>query len=403
MRLLQFNTTVNSGSTGRIAEDIGKLFMAEGHESVIAYGRGNRPSASKLIRVGSDLDTYMHGLKTMISDRHGFGSVRATKALVKKIDELKPDVIAMHNVHGYYLNIEVLFEYFSKANIPLVWTLHDCWSFTGHCTYFDDINCTKWYKGCSHCPKLRKYPASYLADNSTKNYFDKKQLFNSVSKLELVVPSRWLGGLVKQSFMSQWPVHHVPLGVELTTFKPVISPLRTKLGLDGKKIVMGCANIWDKRKGLDDLVRLRDLLPKDHVVIAVGLNEKQADELPTGIVGVTRTESVEQLVEYYSMADVFVNPTYQDNFPVTNLESLACGTPIVTYNTGGSPEAIDVNTGKVVPKGDLDAFAEAVKELTREGKVSIGVLCRERAEKHFNKNEQYSHYIGICEKLANKN
>lgn len=399
MRVLQINTGVNTGSTGRIAEDIGKLLLEKGHESYIAYGRGSRPSASKLIRIGKDMDVYLHGIKTALTDRHAFGSTAATKTFIKEIDRISPDVIGMHNLHGYYLNIEVLFNYLSKKNIPLIWTLHDCWSFTGHCTYFDDINCLKWQTGCGHCPKLRKYPASYVSDSSNINYLDKNRLFNSVNMLGIVVPSNWLGGLVKQSFLGEWPVHVIHNGVDINVFKPVESDLSQRLGLDGKKVVMGCASIWDKRKGLEDLVRLKDLLPEDYAIVAVGLSEKQQKSLPEGIVGVTRTESVQQLVEYYNMASVFVNPTYQDNFPTTNIEALACGTPVVTYETGGSPEAVDSQTGVVVPKGDLAAMAMAIRQVT-SAEVGYRESCRERATKHFNKNTQFTEYVRICEEMS---
>jgi putative colanic acid biosynthesis glycosyltransferase len=399
LRVLQINTGVNTGSTGRIAEDIGKLFLEKGHESYIAYGRGSRPSASRLIRIGKDMDVYLHGLKTALTDRHAFGSTSATKAFIKEIDAISPDVIGMHNLHGYYLNIEVLFNYLSKKNIPLIWTLHDCWSFTGHCTYFDDINCTKWQTGCGQCPKLRKYPASYVSDSSNINYLDKNRLFNSVNTLGIVVPSAWLGGLVEQSFLSKWPVHVIHNGVDINVFKPVDSDLKQRVGLEGKKVVMGCASIWDKRKGLEDLVKLKDLLPADYTVVAVGLSEKQQKALPAGIVGVTRTESVQQLVEYYNMASVFVNPTYQDNFPTTNIEALACGTPVVTYETGGSPEAVDMHTGMVVPKGDLKAMASAIVKLA-VAEDAYRDACRERATKHFNKNTQFSAYVRICEEMS---
>lgn len=399
MRVLQINTGVNTGSTGRIAEDIGKLLLDKGHESFIAYGRGSRPSASSLIRIGKQMDVYLHGLKTALTDRHAFGSTAATKAFIREIDRIQPDVIGMHNLHGYYLNIEVLFNYLSKKNIPLLWTLHDCWSFTGHCTYFDDINCTKWQTGCGQCPKLRKYPASYVSDSSNINYLDKNRLFNSVNMLGIVVPSAWLGGLVKQSFLAKWPVHVIHNGVDINVFKPVDSDLRQRLGLAGKKVVMGCASIWDKRKGLDDLVQLKELLPAEYAIVAVGLSEKQQKSLPAGVVGVTRTESVQQLVEYYNMASVFVNPTYQDNFPTTNIEALACGTPVVTYETGGSPEAVDAGTGLVVPKGDLAAMAAAIRQVASGGE-DYRDLCRERATKHFNKNTQFAEYIRICEEMS---
>lgn len=338
MKILQINTSVNTGSTGRIAEEIGLTLLQQGHESHIAYGRGFRPSKSATIRIGKKADMYLHGLRTILLDDHGFGSAGATRQLIEKIREIKPDVIGLHNIHGYYLNIRVLFEFLKTTGIPVVWTLHDCWSFTGHCSYFDDIQCEKWKTHCAQCPKTRKYPSSLLVDNSIQNFDRKKALFTGLKDVHIVVPSDWLGGLVAESFLSGYPVKTIHNGVDTQIFRPLGDGLRSELGLGNKRIVLGCASIWDKRKGLADLMELSRLLPEDHQVIAIGVTDKQIAAMPPGMMGVKRTESVEQLAAYYSMADVFVNPTYQDNFPTTNIEALACGTPVITYLTGGSPK-----------------------------------------------------------------
>jgi glycosyltransferase involved in cell wall biosynthesis len=402
MRILQINASVNSGSTGRIAEDIGKVMLANGHESFIAYGRGNRRSDSQLIKIGSDTDVYFHVLKTVVLDRHAFGSTSATKKLIQEIDRINPDVIGLHNLHGYYLNIEVLFNYLKSKNIPVLWTLFDCWAFTGHCSYFDNIDCKKWIIGCSHCPKKEFYPASYLLDNSTKNYEQKRELFNSLDNLQLVVHSQWLNSLVEQSFLKNIKTNVIASGIDLDVFKPTKSELRKKLHLGDKKIILGCASIWDKRKGLDDFKQLAALLSDEYQIILVGLNKTQLKQLDKRIIGFERTESVSQLAELYSIANVFVNPTYQDNFPTTNLEALACGTPVVTYNTGGSPEAIDELTGRVVEKGNITKLFDCILEVTSHEKSKYFDVCRQRAEKYFNKNDRYSDYLTIYTKMIEK-
>ena len=402
MRILQINTTVNSGSTGRIAEDIGQVLMAHGHESFIAYGRGDRPSASNLIKIGNKMDVYLHGLKTLVFDRHGFGSVASTEALIKKIEEVQPEAIGLHNLHGYYINIEILFNYLNKKDIPVIWTLFDCWSFTGHCSYFDSIQCEKWKTGCYECPKIKEYPSSFGLDNSTKNYEQKAILFNSLKKIELVVHSKWLEGFVKQSFLKHIPVHHIFSGIDLDVFKPTYGQFKNTHKSDGKKIILGCANIWDKRKGLDDFLILRELLSDDYVILLVGLSQKQIKAMPKGIIGIKRTESVEQLAEIYTLANVFVNPTYLDNFPTTNIEALACGTPVITYNTGGSPEAIDESTGKVVSKGDVASLKKAIIEVVEMGESQYLDSCRTRAERLFNKNDRYKDYLKIYEEIVNR-
>jgi glycosyltransferase involved in cell wall biosynthesis len=400
MKLLQLNADVNTGSTGRIAEDIGKVLISKGHESYIGYGRGKRPSQSRLIRIGNQWDLINHGLKTAIFDRHGFGSVNATKALIKEIDNIKPDAIGLHNLHGYYLNIEVLFDYLDKLNIPVIWTLFDCWAFTGHCSYFDDISCKKWIAGCFSCPKTNKYPSSYLIDNSRRNFQDKRSLFTKVKNLHIIVHSQWLKELVEQSFLKIYPVHHIFSGIDLEVFKPVPGiDIERKYSIFGKKIILGVASKWSTRKGLSDFLQLKKYLSEDYILVLVGLAKKQIDTLPSGVIGITRTESVSDLAAFYSAAHVFVNPTWQDNFPTTNIEALACGTPVITYNTGGSPEAIDEQTGFVVEKGDIIGVAGAIQKIMQKGKEHFSPLCRNRAKKLYNKNDRYLDYLQLYESL----
>lgn len=402
MRILQINASVNSGSTGRIAEDIGKVLLANGHESYIAYGRGNRTSISQLIKIGNKADVYLHVFKTAVFDRHGFGSVSATKRLIAEIDRINPDVIGLHNLHGYYINIELLFNYLKKKQLPVLWTLFDCWAFTGHCSYFDNIDCKKWISECSQCPKKSFYPASYLFDKSTENYHQKRELFNSLDNLQLVVHSEWLNSLVEKSFLKNIRLNVIASGIDLDFFKPTKSEIRKSLNLGDKKVILGCASIWDKRKGFDDFQQLALQFSDEYQIVLVGLNKKQLNNLDKRIVGFERTESVSQLAELYSISNVFVNPTYQDNFPTTNLEALACGTPVVTYNTGGSPEAIDDKTGVVVPKGDINALATAIISCCNVPKVKFSSFCRERAEKLYNKNDRYIDYLNIYSNLLSK-
>lgn len=401
MKILQINTIVNSGSTGRIAEDIGKVLIANGHESYIAYGRGHQKSQSQLIKIGSQTDVFMHGLKTAIFDRHGFGSKKATLDLIEKIEKIKPNAVGLHNMHGYYLNIEVLFKYLKVKKIPVLWTLFDCWAFTGHCSYFDDIDCKKYQTQCEKCPKTRKYPSSYLLDNSFDNFIDKKRLFTGLKNIEFVVHSKWLKKMVGMSFLKDIKANCLPSGIDLDLFKSMDSQIKKKFNIADKKIVLGCASQWSERKGLKDFIKLRALLNKETVIVLIGVSKKQVKQLPTGIIGILRTESIQELVMWYSAADVFMNPTYQDNFPTTNIESLACGTPVITYNTGGSPEAIDHETGIVVDKGNVKDLANAV-DLIFNKDATIALKCRERAEKYFDKNDRYNEYLDLFIELANK-
>ena len=397
--ILQINTTVNSGSTGRIAEDIAKLVMQQGHESYIAFGRGNRPSSSKTIRIGGEWITKMHMLKSRLLDRHGFGSTRATREFVKKLTSINPDIIHLHCIHGYYLNVEVLFNYLKQAGKPVVWTFHDCWPFTGHCSYFDAVNCYKWGSECHKCPNLGGYPKSWFRDNSKNNFHRKKDLFNGISNLTIVTPSKWLADHTKNSFLKEYPVEIIHNGVDLDMFKLRDNKTKSRYNIRKKNYILGVASVWDKRKGLSDFLRLRDILPKEMEIVLVGLNQKQISDLPNGITVIARTENVTELADLYSCASVFANPTYVDNFPTTNIEALACGTPVVTFNTGGSPEAIDDRTGLVVEKGDIKGLAEAIKIITEKGKGHYAPICRERAERLFNKDERFMDYLQLYESL----
>lgn len=303
LTLLQINTVINSGSTGHIAEELGKLVIQNGWESYIAYGRNTRPSFSKTIKIGSKISIYFHVLITRLFDLNGFGSYFATKKLVKKIDKIKPDIIHLHNIHGYYLNIKVLFEYLKKINIPIIWTLHDCWGFTGHCSHFTAVQCNKWQSGCSRCPQKKQYPKSFF-DNSKWNYRNKEKIFSDIKNLTIVTPSKWLSEEVKKSFLKYYNIKTINNGIDLKVFK------YTKKVFTEKKIILGIASIWTNRKGFYDFIELSKLLSEDEIIVLIGISNKQKKLLPKNIVGILRTENQQQLVEWYNRAICFLNLTY---------------------------------------------------------------------------------------------
>lgn len=395
MKILQINSVINSGSTGRIAEDIGRVLIENGYESYIAFGRNDANSASYKMKIGNKMGIYFHGVITLLSDRHGSGSYFATRRLLKSIEKINPDVILLHNLHGYYLNISVLFKFLQRFNKPVIWTLFDCWSFTGHCSYFDDISCEKWQKHCEKCPKKTKYPKSFF-DNSKLNFSTKKDLFTSLENLTIVTHSEWLAGLVRMSFLSKYPIFVTPSATDMSVFRP--SKRLQSWIFDEKKVVLGVANPWSTRKGLSDFYSLNDKLDENkYVIVLIGLNSSQIKNLPKGIIGIRRTESIQELADWYNQAFVFINPTYQDNFPTTNIESLACGTPVITYNTGGSPESIDAHTGVVVPKGDIQGIKNAIEQLEQMDYNELSKKCRQRAELLFDKNIRFLDYLNLIE------
>lgn len=398
--LLQINSVVNSGSTGRIAEEIGQVTMKNGWKSYIAYARNERTSESKTIKIGNDWDIKWHGLQTRLFDRHGLASEKATKKLVEKIKEIQPDIIHLHNLHGYYLNIEILFHYLATANIPIVWTLHDCWPMTGHCAYFSFIGCDKWKTQCEHCPQKKGYPASYLMDRSYQNYRLKKGLFTSVSKMTLVPVSNWLTTIVKDSFLKDYPVKTIYNGVDTKVFSPqATDEIQKKYKIGDKFVLLGVASVWSERKGFKDFIRLSQLLNDDEMIILVGLTNQQINSLPPNILGICRTENVHQLAELYSLADVVCNLSVEETFGLTIIEGFACGTPGIVYNCTASPELITPETGFIVEQGDLADIRKTIDIVKSKGKAFYSAACRERAVKMFNKNDRYAEYIQLYEQM----
>ena len=388
--LLQINECLNY-STGKIAQQIGELAIGKGWESWIAYSGLEKaiPSKSNIIKVGSPLNAIIHYAKFRLFDKEGLVSRKETKYLIEKIDAIKPTIIHLHNIHDHWLNYELLFEYIAQKRIPVVWTQHDCWSFTGGCMYYDMLNCDKWKKKCIKCHDRRT-----LINRASINLRKKISSISRIDKIVFVPVSDWLGNSLRESALSHYPITIIHNGIDINVFRPI-----DKSNLEDKKFcIIGVAAVWDARKGLNDFIRLRSMLPEEeYSIILVGLNKKQIKALPLGIKGIERTQNVEELAKLYSEADVFLNPTYSDNFPTTNIEALACGTPIITYKTGGSPEAIDANTGIVVEQGDIMMMKHAILNL-KEKPIKRD-KCRERAIRFFDKNKCFERYFDIYNEL----
>jgi putative colanic acid biosynthesis glycosyltransferase len=400
MKLLQICVEGNTGSTGTIAESIGQFVMQNGWESFIAYGRFPRPSKSNLLRIGSDFETIFHVVETRIFDNHAFGSRQATKRLVKKIEVIKPDLIHLHHLHGYYINIEILFDFLKRSKIPVVWTFHDCWSFTGHCGFFDSVGCEKWKELCFQCPQKNEYPKSSFFDRSKLNYIQKKQIFSSISDLVIVSVSKWLDNLVSQSFLKDQ--NHIVIynGVDLDIFKPSSESIliKERYGLNDKFVLLGAATTWDRRKGLDDFIFLSSLLNEDEVIVLVGLNNKQIKNLPSNIIGLSRTENRKEMVDLYSASDIFLNLSDEESFGLTTIESMACGTPVIVYNRTASPEIVK-DTGIVVEKGNFIELKASIQQIREKGKISYSETCRTHVVNNFRDINRYSEYLNLYNKI----
>ena len=401
-KLLQINVVANSGSTGKIAEQIGLLAKNKGWDCYMAYGRWSYNSTLKLYQIGNKKDVYVHGLKSLLLDKHGLGSKKATYALIDEIKRINPDIIHLHNIHGYYLNLPIICNFLANLGKPIVMTLHDCWTVTGHCVHFQDIGCNKWIDGCHHCPNLKGYPKSLWIDNSNNNWAIKKESFQKILPLLTVVPvCNWLSDIVAQSYLKEAKRNVIVNGIDLNVFKPFIDvlPLKANYQLENKFIILAVSNGWNSTKGYEDILWLRDRLPDEYVFVMVGVSPKQQKNLRKGIVGICRTENVSQLAELYSMADVFLNPTYQDTLPTVNIEALACGTPIIGYNTGGSADIIDDMVGMLVERGDKDMMLSAIQKLRSIGKECYRNRCREKALALFDNQKCYQNYLDLYNDL----
>lgn len=365
MKYLFINSVAGVGSTGRIAADKCRELMRQGHECRLAYGRSCANCDDiPTIRIGSDLNVKIHGAMNRIFDNHGFNSAAATRRFLKQVREYDPDVIWLHNIHGYYIHVGELFEYLRFSGKKIIWTLHDCWSFTGHCAYFDYVGCSKWKTGCEKCPQKKSYPASMVMDGSAENYASKKFYFSGIPNLTLTVPSQWLADRVRASFLGEYPVEVVYNTVDTGVFKPMPSNFREKYGLEDKIMLLGVANIWEERKGLKDFVALSKLLDDRYKIVLVGLTEEQTRDLPKNILCLPRTDNIRQLVEIYSAADLYVNPSVEETFGMTILEAACCGTPSVVYQDTACAEVAALYNGRAVPKG-AGHLLQAVLEFTK--------------------------------------
>lgn len=405
MKIVQINTVCSTGSTGKIAADLYYIAQKAGNTPFIAYGRGTSPKEINSFKIGNSLDFVQHVLINFFLGKSGFGSKAVTRRFLKWLDEIKPDVLHLHNLHGFYIHVEMLFEYIKIHRIPAVWTLHDCWPLTGQCAHFDYAGCAKWQSACQKCPIYRSsYPYSLFRDNSRQNYELKKSAFTGVENMTIVTPSNWLADIVRKSFLKEYPVTIIPNGINLDIFKPAapqfantVFDIANSTFVTVPKIILGVANVWTSRKGLDFFLRLSGLLDSSYHIVLIGVSQKQQKKLQKEYSGritlLTRTANQHELAEWYRRAHVYMNPTLEDNFPTTNLEAMACGTPVITFNTGGSPESITEKCGIIVEKGNINQLKEAILSLDKKTEIT-SLACRERAME-FNREIRFKEYLKL--------
>lgn len=393
MKAVQINATCGIGSTGKICVGISQVLTAGNIENYILCSKTNGYPLSVPC---SDIQYIkVQALKSKLLGNYGFNSKRATRKLIAELERIRPDIVHLHNIHGHDCDLEMIFSYFREKKIKLVWTFHDCWAFTAYCPHFTMAKCDKWKTQCSQCVQSRSY--SWFFDRSRVVFEKKKTLFQGLD-LTVITPSRWLAGLVKQSFLKEYPVHVIHNGISLEVFKPTPSDFRTKYGLEKKKIVLGVSFGWGPKKGLDVFVELSQRLPADYQIALVGTDANVDRQLPENIISIHRTQNQQELAEIYSAADVFVNPTREENYPTVNMESLACGTPILTFQTGGSPEMLDETCGSVVACDDVDALEREIIRICTD-KPYPKAACLKKV-REFDQNERFKEYLKLYERVV---
>lgn len=393
MRIVSINPVI-TGSTGKIMLNIADTIRKNGGE-VYTFSECRRnmsvPEGHNVF--GNFAENLFHRGFSVLTGISGMGSRIGTKKLLRELDKISPDIIHLHNLHGWYINIPMLFNYIRKNKIKTVWTLHDCWGFTAQCSHFTIEKCDKWKTGCYSCPRYRLYPYTWV-DRTRKMYTLKKKWFTGIDCLTIVTPSEWLADLAKQSFLKEYPVKVINNGIDLEIFKPTSSNFREENNLSGKKIVLGVASGWNYRKGLDVFIKICNRLDPDiYQIILVGTNDEVDKRLPNQIMSIHRTHNQIELAKIYTVADVFVNPTREENYPTVNMEAIACGTPTITFNTGGSGEMLEKNTGAIVDVEDLDEMTRQIKRICEEKSFSESE-CVESAKK-FKMQEKFSEYFKL--------
>lgn len=391
MKIVQINVTCGQGSTGKICFSVSELLDENNIENRIIYSQGYS-DYKNAVKVGNAFYYKLQALKSRVLGNYGFNSRCATKKLIKVLKDFSPDVVHLHNIHGHNCDLGLLFKYLKKEKIKVFWTLHDCWSFTGYCVYFTMVKCNKWKTECNKCPQRKEF--SWFFDKSRKLFNRKKELFTGLD-MTIITPSKWLADLVKQSFLKDYPVMVINNGIDLSVFKPTGSNFKEKYSISQEKFVLlGVAFGWGRRKGFDVFIELYNRLDKSkYQIVLVGTDDKVDKLLPKEIISIHRTQNQTELAEIYTAADLFVNPTREEVLGLVNIEANACGTPVITFRTGGSPECIDVKSGMVVECDDVDSLCRGI-ELVREKKMFSNENCEEQV-KVFDKNKKFREYVDL--------
>lgn len=389
MKIVQINATCGKGSTGKIVSAVGTILDENRMENYILYS-GGHSDRKNAIKYTTRRSVKFHALSSRILGNYGFDNKTATKKLIAHLKTIQPDIIHIHNIHSHDCNLDRLMAYIRENHIKVFWTFHDCWAFTGYCPHFDLIGCEKWKTECNDCPQKKKY--SWFFDGSLENFRKKREALRDLD-LTIITPSYWLGNLAKASFLGDYPVKVIPNGIDLSVFRPEESDFREKYNCQGKFLILGVAFQWGNSKGLDVFLELAKKLDENYQIVLVGTNEQVDKRLPDNIISIHRTNHQRELAQIYTAADLFVNPTREETYPTVNMEAVACGTPVLTFDTGGSWEMLDETCGSVVPKGDMQALYNEIIRIAEEKPYSKE-SCLEKS-RQYDMQARFREYVEL--------
>ena len=400
-RILYINESIGTGSVANIIEQIGIKAQSLGYTCMVAHGaRYVGTSCLPHYAFSSKVEEYMHGILSLLGNAHGLGSRMATRRLIAFIQKWKPTLIHLHNLHGYYLNYPFLFDYLKQANIPVVWTLHDCWALTGRCAHFTLSGCEQWKTGCRKCPMYRDYPRSVLCGFTQRNFELKKHAFNGIKNMTVTTVSEWLNRQVAQSLLQAYPCQTILNGIDVQHFHPVVSDWRKRWKAEMKVVLLGVASQWTETKGWSDWLQLTRQLDDTYCVVLIGVNEQQKRQLPSNCITISHIADKHEMAEIYSSADIYVNLAHQESFGLTLIEAMACGTPCISYNNTAIPETTTPDSCIVVDDGDIRSVVTAIKTQGRRMKDERGDLCRQHVMTHFNEEDKIDEYMKLYSRLA---
>lgn len=401
MKVLQINAVYGHGSTGDIVRELLLNVKKVGGQSYIAVPEKikNHNEVDGYIRIGNKIDYKLHSLSSRIFGMQGFSSKKSTLKLIKEIEKINPDIIHLHNLHSNYINIEYLFKYIRENKKPTIITLHDCWFLTGKCCHFLYDNCEKWKVKCEKCIRKKKEIPSYFFDTSTKVYEKKKKLIGENPFVYVIGCSKWITEVARQSILNKRVIGTIYNGIDLSIFYPRKNNFRIKYKLEEKYVILGMANKWLTKENEKTYEEILKFLKKDIILFLIGCTEEEIKKLPDNVLGVGFINDKNTLADYYSMADVFVNVTKVDSLPTVNIEAIACGTPVITYNSGGSAEILNSNVGISVEYGDIKGLILSIEKIKTKRKEEYIDQCVKHINENFEKNKCFEKYIDLYEKI----